>query len=87
MNETARVILSAEQVRQMAPVLGLTGTRALVAAVHPDGSGWALNIHALPGERRDAIRAACAGTLTLPRARRHARATNEPQTASALQSP
>lgn len=66
----AKVVLTADQVKCLAPVLGLQGTRVLVAAVHPNGTGWQLDIHALPGERRDAIRAACAGTLTLPRPRK-----------------
>jgi hypothetical protein len=55
----------------------LHGTVVLVAAVHPNGHGWQLDIHALPGDRRD-IRAACAGTLKFPRRRESAATANPP---------
>lgn len=57
----------------MPPRLRWRDTWVLVAALRPADpgqDGWRLDIHALPGERRDAIRAACAGTLKLKRERR-----------------
>ena len=66
---TATVILQPPQVEELKPFFGMGGGHVLVAAVHPNGSGWQLDVHALPAERRDAIRAACSGELRLPRKR------------------
>ncbi len=61
--------LSPDQMRALAPMLCLRGSHVLVANIFPNGNGWTLAVHPIPGERRDAIRAACAGTLTMPRHR------------------
>lgn len=45
------------------------GSYCLVASIAPEASRWTITVHALPAERREAIRAACAGTLTIKRKR------------------
>ncbi len=63
------VPISADQVRSLAPLLCQRGSHVLVGNIFPNGHGWTLAVRALPGERRDAIRAACKGELKLPRHR------------------
>ena len=63
------LLVSPDQVRALAPLLCLRGNHVLVANIFPNGDGWTLAVRAIPGERRDAIRAACKGELKLPRHR------------------
>ena len=63
------------QIDDLAPFIAQRGSRILIAAIHPNASGWSLDVHCLPGERRDAIRAACSGALKLPRPKKQPPAT------------
>jgi hypothetical protein len=62
--------ISAEQVEALAPLFGQRATCFLVGSIYADGDGWSLMVHAIPHERRLAVRAACNGSLTFPRNRK-----------------
>lgn len=70
-----QILLTREQTQalleSMPPAVRWRDTWVVVAAIRPSGEPelWKLDISALPGERRDAIRAACAGELKLKRKR------------------
>lgn len=68
---TETLTLTPAQIAYLAPLFAArTGNAVLVANIFPTGPGWALTVHCLPAERREAIREACAGRLKLPRKRK-----------------
>lgn len=73
-----QIPLTDEQTKLLQPLIdaahahprGRHNSSILVAAISQNWrqpAGWELEVHLLPGERRDAIRAACNGTLKAKR--------------------
>ena len=76
----AALKLTDTQIAALAPFFGQRETCFLVASIYADGSGWSLQVHAIPEDRRLAVRAACAGELKLsPRRKPRQTSTTRPR--------